>query len=50
VGLGYEEPLDDDVATEDEMERVDSDVESSDDDEEDSEMGEAALAPTNDEE
>ncbi|MCD9643790.1 hypothetical protein HAX54_031489 [Datura stramonium] len=31
VGLGYEEPLDDDVATEDEMTRVDSDLESSDD-------------------
>ncbi|MCD9559115.1 hypothetical protein HAX54_016848 [Datura stramonium] len=39
-------PLDDDVATEDEMARIDSDIESSDDDEEDSKMGEAALAPT----
>ncbi|MCD7458164.1 hypothetical protein HAX54_037429, partial [Datura stramonium] len=47
---GPEEPLDDDVATEDEMARVDSDIESSDDDEEDSEMEEAALAPTNNEE
>ncbi|MCD7450681.1 hypothetical protein HAX54_007967 [Datura stramonium] len=50
VGPGQEEPLDDDVAMEDEMTRVYSDIESSDDDEEDSEMGEAALAPTNDEE
>ncbi|MCD7467270.1 hypothetical protein HAX54_004599 [Datura stramonium] len=50
VGTRYKEPLDDDVATEDEMARVDSDIESSDDDEEDSEMGEAALAPTDDEE
>ncbi|MCE3051126.1 hypothetical protein HAX54_048950 [Datura stramonium] len=50
VGPGYEEPLDDDVSTEDEMTRVDSDIESSDDDEEDSEMGEAALAPTDYEE
>ncbi|MCD7470757.1 hypothetical protein HAX54_010863 [Datura stramonium] len=39
VGPGYEEPLDDDVATEDEMARVDSDIESSDEEEEDSEMG-----------
>ncbi|MCE3216513.1 hypothetical protein HAX54_006759 [Datura stramonium] len=46
VGPGYEEPLDDDVSMEDEMTRVDSDLESSDDNEEDSEMGEAALAPT----
>ncbi|MCD7462603.1 hypothetical protein HAX54_048890 [Datura stramonium] len=50
IGPGYDEPLDDDVATEDEMERVDSDIESSDDDEEDSEMREAALAPTDNEE
>ncbi|MCD7469152.1 hypothetical protein HAX54_007991 [Datura stramonium] len=50
VGLGYDEPLDDDVATEGEMERVDSDIESSDDDEEDSKMRAATLAPTNDEE
>ncbi|MCD9640278.1 hypothetical protein HAX54_025480 [Datura stramonium] len=50
VGPGFEEPLDDDVATEDEMARVDSDMESSDDNEEDSEMGEASLAPTDDEE
>ncbi|MCD7469014.1 hypothetical protein HAX54_007629, partial [Datura stramonium] len=34
----------DDMAMEDKMARVDSDIESSDDDEEDSEMGEAALA------
>ncbi|MCD9640879.1 hypothetical protein HAX54_026590 [Datura stramonium] len=39
VGLGFEEPLDDDVATEDEMARVDSDIESSGDNEKDSEMG-----------
>ncbi|MCD9641115.1 hypothetical protein HAX54_027032 [Datura stramonium] len=50
IGLGFEEPLDDDVATEDEMARVDSDIESSDDNEEDSEMREATLAPTDDEE
>ncbi|MCD9641343.1 hypothetical protein HAX54_027497 [Datura stramonium] len=42
---GYEEALDDDVATEDDMAKVESDIESSDDNEEDSEMGEAALAP-----
>ncbi|MCD9642874.1 hypothetical protein HAX54_029916 [Datura stramonium] len=46
----YEEPLDDDVAAEDKMARVDSDIESSDKDEEDSEMGKAALAPIDDEE
>ncbi|MCD9560992.1 hypothetical protein HAX54_019859 [Datura stramonium] len=46
----YEEPLDDDVATEDEMVRIYSVIESSDDDEEDFEMGEAALSPTDDEE
>ncbi|MCD7468804.1 hypothetical protein HAX54_007297 [Datura stramonium] len=50
VWPGYEEPLDDDVATEDEMARVDSDIESSDDEEEDSKMEKATLAPTNDEE
>ncbi|MCD7472357.1 hypothetical protein HAX54_013515 [Datura stramonium] len=50
VGPGYEEPLNDDVATEDAMARVDSDIESSDDDEEDSDMGEATLSPTDDEE
>ncbi|MCD9638339.1 hypothetical protein HAX54_022235 [Datura stramonium] len=48
VEPGLEEPLDDDVATNEEMVRVDSYIES-DDDEEDSEMGEAAFAPTNDE-
>ncbi|MCE0480891.1 hypothetical protein HAX54_038119 [Datura stramonium] len=47
---GYEEPLDEDVAIKDEMTRVDSNIESSDYDEEDSEMGEAALSPTDDEE
>ncbi|MCD7457799.1 hypothetical protein HAX54_036193 [Datura stramonium] len=46
VGHGYEEPLDDDVSMEDEMERVDSDVDSSGDNEEDFEMGEATLSPT----
>ncbi|MCD9646558.1 hypothetical protein HAX54_036478 [Datura stramonium] len=50
VGPGYEEPLDDDVVTEDQMARVDSDIESSDDDDEDSEMGEAALVPTDNKE
>ncbi|MCD7467649.1 hypothetical protein HAX54_005199 [Datura stramonium] len=50
VGIGYEKPLDDDVATKDEIERVDLDIESTDDDEEDYEMEEAALAPTDDEE
>ncbi|MCD9639742.1 hypothetical protein HAX54_024463, partial [Datura stramonium] len=46
VGIGFEEPLDDYIAIEDEMARVDSDIESSDDNEEDSEIGEASLAPT----
>ncbi|MCD9639618.1 hypothetical protein HAX54_024254 [Datura stramonium] len=46
VGPGYKEPLDDDIAMENEMTRVNSDIESSDDDEEDSEMGQAALVPT----
>ncbi|MCD7453860.1 hypothetical protein HAX54_022356 [Datura stramonium] len=50
VGPGFKEPLDDDVATDDEMVRVDSDIESSDDNEEDSEIGEATLTPTGDEE
>ncbi|MCD9642812.1 hypothetical protein HAX54_029831 [Datura stramonium] len=50
VGPGYEEPLDYDVAMEDEMARVDSYIESSDDNEEDFEMGEASLAPTEDKE
>ncbi|MCD9559669.1 hypothetical protein HAX54_017808 [Datura stramonium] len=44
------EPFDDDVATKDKMTRVDSDIESSDDNEEDSEMGESDLAPTVNEE
>ncbi|MCD9641728.1 hypothetical protein HAX54_028154 [Datura stramonium] len=48
VGPGFEEPLDDDVATDEEMERVDSDIES-DEEEEDSGMREAALALTDDE-
>ncbi|MCE0481322.1 hypothetical protein HAX54_039001 [Datura stramonium] len=50
VCLGYEEPFDDDVAKKDEMARVESDLVCSDDNEEDSEMGEAAPAPTDDEE
>ncbi|MCE0480638.1 hypothetical protein HAX54_037664, partial [Datura stramonium] len=50
VGSGYEEPLDDDVVRKDEMERVDSYIESRDDDEEDSEMGEATLSPIHDDE
>ncbi|MCD7471707.1 hypothetical protein HAX54_012329 [Datura stramonium] len=50
VVLGFEETLDDDVSTEDKMERVDSDLESSDDNEEDSKMGEATLAPIDEEE
>ncbi|MCD9560861.1 hypothetical protein HAX54_019680 [Datura stramonium] len=45
VGPGYEEPLDDDVATEDDMERVESDIEFSDDEEDDSEMGKLLLPP-----
>ncbi|MCD7469733.1 hypothetical protein HAX54_008909 [Datura stramonium] len=50
VGPGFEDPLDDDVSIEDEMARVDSDIESSDDEEEHSEMGEATLAPTDNKE
>ncbi|MCD7465602.1 hypothetical protein HAX54_001610 [Datura stramonium] len=46
----FKESLDDDVATEDEMVKVDSDIESSDDNEEDSKIGEVALSPTDDEE
>ncbi|MCD7455026.1 hypothetical protein HAX54_026809 [Datura stramonium] len=49
VGPGFEEPLDDDVATKDEMVRVESDIESRDAVEEDPEMGETALSPTDDE-
>ncbi|MCD7459103.1 hypothetical protein HAX54_040103 [Datura stramonium] len=48
VGPRFEEPLYDDVVTEDEMERVDSKIESSDV-KEDFEIGEAPLAPTDDE-
>ncbi|MCE0481263.1 hypothetical protein HAX54_038881 [Datura stramonium] len=47
---GFEVPFDDDVAIEDEMARVDSDIKCSDDNEKNSEMGEAALTPTDDEE
>ncbi|MCE3216338.1 hypothetical protein HAX54_006158 [Datura stramonium] len=46
----FEDPLDNDVATKDEMVRVDLDIESSDDNEEGSEMGESALAPKDNEE
>ncbi|MCD9559646.1 hypothetical protein HAX54_017781 [Datura stramonium] len=46
----YEKPLYDDMSTEDEMARVDQNIESSEDNEEDSEMEEASLSPTNDEE
>ncbi|MCE0481490.1 hypothetical protein HAX54_039265 [Datura stramonium] len=49
VGLGFEEPLDDDVAIEDEMARVDSDIESSDAEKEDSELRKAALVPIDEE-
>ncbi|MCD7457811.1 hypothetical protein HAX54_036250 [Datura stramonium] len=44
----FEEFLNDDDATDEEVTRVDSDIES-DDDKDDSKMGEAALAPTDDE-
>ncbi|MCE0481365.1 hypothetical protein HAX54_039067 [Datura stramonium] len=50
VRSGFEEPIDDDVATEDEITRVDSDIQSSDVEEKDSEMGEATLAPIDNEE
>ncbi|MCD7459702.1 hypothetical protein HAX54_041680 [Datura stramonium] len=50
VGPRYEEPLDDDVAIEDKIVRVNSDIKSSDDNDEDSEMGEATLAHIDDEE
>ncbi|MCD7452518.1 hypothetical protein HAX54_017205 [Datura stramonium] len=45
VGPEYEKNLDDDVATEDELARVGLDIESSDDNEEDSEMGKPLLPP-----
>ncbi|MCD7455115.1 hypothetical protein HAX54_027019 [Datura stramonium] len=44
---GFDEPLDDDDATDKEQARVDSDLESNDD-EDDSNMGEAALSLTDD--
>ncbi|MCD9642684.1 hypothetical protein HAX54_029591, partial [Datura stramonium] len=50
VGPRFKEPLDDNMATEDEMARVDSDIESSDAGEDDSEMGKATLAPTEEKE
>ncbi|MCD9640866.1 hypothetical protein HAX54_026576, partial [Datura stramonium] len=48
VGSGFDEPQDDDDATDEEQAKVDSDLES-DDDEDDFEMGEVAFAPTDDE-
>ncbi|MCE0480765.1 hypothetical protein HAX54_037873 [Datura stramonium] len=45
----FEEPFDGDDATNDEKDRVDSDLESDGDDGKDSEMGKVAYAPTNDE-
>ncbi|MCD9641061.1 hypothetical protein HAX54_026878 [Datura stramonium] len=48
VRHGFYEPLNDDDATDEEQARVDSDLES-DDDEDDSEIGEAAFTPTDDE-
>ncbi|MCD9639185.1 hypothetical protein HAX54_023561 [Datura stramonium] len=45
---GFEEPFDDDDAADEEQAIVDSDLES-DDDGDDSEMGEAAFSPTDDE-
>ncbi|MCD7472352.1 hypothetical protein HAX54_013507 [Datura stramonium] len=48
VGPGFEEPLDDDDAIDEEKARVNPDLES-DDNEDDSTMGEAALVPTDDE-
>ncbi|MCD7456657.1 hypothetical protein HAX54_032603 [Datura stramonium] len=50
VGPRFEEPLDDYMATKDEIPRVDSGIESSDDEEDDSDMGEATLAPIDNEE
>ncbi|MCD7458298.1 hypothetical protein HAX54_037826, partial [Datura stramonium] len=47
VGPGFEEPLDDDDAMDEEQARVDSDLES-DDDEDDSKIGEATFPPTKD--
>ncbi|MCD7473268.1 hypothetical protein HAX54_015046 [Datura stramonium] len=47
-GPGFDEPLDDDDATDEEYTRVDSMLES-DQDEDNFEMGEAALSPTDDE-
>ncbi|MCD9644456.1 hypothetical protein HAX54_032672 [Datura stramonium] len=43
-GPGFEEPLDDDVATDEEMARVDSDKEF-DEEEEDSDMGKLLFSP-----
>ncbi|MCD7463942.1 hypothetical protein HAX54_051728 [Datura stramonium] len=50
VRLGFEDPLDDDVAIEDETTRVDSDIEYSADDDKAFEMGEDALSPMDNEE
>ncbi|MCD9644096.1 hypothetical protein HAX54_032074 [Datura stramonium] len=49
VGLDFEELFNDDDATDDEQTRVDSDLESDGDDGEDSEIGEVAYVPTEDE-
>ncbi|MCD7465347.1 hypothetical protein HAX54_001073 [Datura stramonium] len=48
VAPGFEEPFGDADATDEEQDRLDSDLES-DDDGDDSEMGEATYAPTDDE-
>ncbi|MCD7453861.1 hypothetical protein HAX54_022357 [Datura stramonium] len=50
VGPGFKDPLDDDVATEHKMARVDLNIEFSDDKEEDFEMGEAAVTPKDEKE
>ncbi|MCE3051990.1 hypothetical protein HAX54_051365 [Datura stramonium] len=49
VGPEFEEPFDDNDATDNEQDRVDFDLKSDGDDGEDIEMGEASYAPTNDE-
>ncbi|MCE0482314.1 hypothetical protein HAX54_040980 [Datura stramonium] len=49
VRPGFEEPFNDDDASDNEKARVESDFESDGDNGEDSEMGEAAYTPTDDE-
>ncbi|MCD7461523.1 hypothetical protein HAX54_046340 [Datura stramonium] len=49
LSISFEEPFDDDDLTDDEKARIDSDLEFDGDDGEYSEMGEAAYAPTDDE-